>query len=176
MERAERFSRYTVTDATGGSYSVTNDHAAWMRVPEGATITNSDGFVWKNIPPGPYQVVTTAPDRLVTSKGMSYYGQIQQKEEPLSTARIIAQEKRLARERVKVEEQYEAWDMAFDTSIPVVGFAFGIIQNKEPRVAACVQAVEGEWSVTEGPSRVSWEDLLAWLIENNVSPEDIVRP
>lgn len=100
-------------------------------------------------------------------------------EKKMTTLSKIQEERRDKRERAKIEAAYEAWDAALDGTRQVDAtdvFAFEDGKGDAFRTRVAVRNEVGDkevWTVTGGPSEVSTEDLLAWLIQREITPGDI---
>jgi hypothetical protein len=109
---------------------------------------------------------------------------LKQKEAEVSTLDKIKQERQEARERVRIEKAYAAYDKKdFDSkpagTVLVFSVSFPSKPDTEYRYAAVsyVDEYSGEvrWSTSgsSSPKNSTTEDLVAWLIRHNVPAQGV---
>lgn len=96
------------------------------------------------------------------------------KEPEMTAAQKIAKERKEKAELVKAETLYAAWD-EYNLNGYDVGTAWGVAFARDGKIifAGFVRTDQNRWDTTNGVRGVELEDLLAWLVENGASPEDL---
>ena len=87
----------------------------------------------------------------------------------MSITEKIAQERKEARERERIEAAYIEFDDLLDGAEPGSVWTFELNGLFE----ALVMTDDEHWSITYGPSRVAYEDAVSWLIRNHVDASDL---
>lgn len=108
------------------------------------------------------------------SHGMELYPHLR-KEPEMTAAQKIAKERKEAKEKAKAEALYAAWD-DYNLDQYDVGAAWGVAYaNGENKItyAGFVKVDTDKWDTTNGVRGVPLEDLLAWLVDKGVGPEDL---
>lgn len=156
--------------------------AAWIRVSSGQTLSNDDGFAWIALPADTYQLVPDRPNVIVNAKGKQFFAGAnyqdpnREKRTEVSTVAKIQQERRERRERGTFERLYEEWDNAEKGEIGVFERTVrGYSQRHLSVLVHTHDSHEGEpmWSILGELNDVTWEDALAWLVDNRIGIEDV---
>lgn len=149
----------------------------------GTDVFNSAGYGWTGLPSGSYETVPGNPAVIIDPhKGTMFHSNTSnslnrlQEKPPMSTVQKIQQERRENRERGAYERMYSEWDAAETGKVGV--FLLTVKGETQRRLCTIVNTHEdrdGEplWSILGRLNDVTWEDALAWLVENRVAADEV---
>lgn len=149
----------------------------------GTEVYNSSGFYWHGLMGGTYETVPGNPSYIIDArKGTQFPATGHNRQNPLqerkdmSTVQKIQQERRERRERGTFERLYDEWDAAEITHVGV--FRQSVKGETWQRLCTIVRTHDdrdGEpvWSILGRLNDVTWEDALAWLVDNRIEVDAV---
>lgn len=114
---------------------------------------------------------TLSHSHTISSYPLNPYNVPTYKEPEMSVTDQIAKERKEARERERVEAAYAEFDALLHDGNMEPGSV--LVFARAGKYEALIMNDEERWSITSGPSRVSYEDAVAWLIRNDVDAADL---